>query len=69
MQSLFRLPQSGAIVFVIKTYMYPIQEVKDDGYGEDLATAIEGLETGNVPAMFFIRGRQWTSFVLSYLFS
>ncbi|KFY34438.1 hypothetical protein V494_06773 [Pseudogymnoascus sp. VKM F-4513 (FW-928)] len=55
MQSLFRLPQSGAIVFVIKTYMYPIQEVKDDGYGEELATAIEGLQQGNVPEMFFYK--------------
>jgi hypothetical protein len=55
MQSLFRLPESGAIVFTIKTYMYPVQEVKDDGYGEELATAIEGLETGNVPAMFFYK--------------
>ncbi|OBT88366.1 hypothetical protein VE02_02348 [Pseudogymnoascus sp. 03VT05] len=55
MQSLFRLPQSGAIVFVIKTYMYPIQEVKDDGYGEELAAAIEGLQTGNVPEMFFYK--------------
>jgi hypothetical protein len=35
--------------------MYPVQEVKDDGYGEELATAIEGLETGNVPAMFFYK--------------
>lgn len=55
MQSLFRLPQSGAIVFVIKTYMYPIQEVKDNGYGEELAAAIEGLQTGNVPEMFFYK--------------
>ncbi|KFY01814.1 hypothetical protein O988_02539 [Pseudogymnoascus sp. VKM F-3808] len=60
MQSLFRLPQSGAIVFTIKTYMYPIQEVKDEGYGEEMATAIEGLQTGNVPEMFFYkRGPIW----------
>lgn len=55
MQSLFRLPQSGAIVFTIKTYLYPIQEVKDDGYGEEMAAAIEGLQTGNVPEMFFYK--------------
>ncbi|ELR05568.1 hypothetical protein GMDG_07488 [Pseudogymnoascus destructans 20631-21] len=68
MQSLFRLPQSGAIVFVIKTYMYPIQEVKDDGYGEELAAAIEGLQTGNVPEMFFYkRGPIWGEFVKTFL--
>ncbi|KFY46680.1 hypothetical protein V495_02313 [Pseudogymnoascus sp. VKM F-4514 (FW-929)] len=60
MQSLFRLPQSGAIVFTIKTYMYPIQEVKHEGYGEEMAAAIEGLQTGNVPEMFFYkRGPIW----------
>ncbi|KFY31478.1 hypothetical protein V493_01075 [Pseudogymnoascus sp. VKM F-4281 (FW-2241)] len=68
MQSLFRLPQSGAIVFTIKTYMYPIQEIKDEGYGEELATAIEGLETGNVPEMFFYkRGPIWGEYVKAFL--
>ncbi|KFY94168.1 hypothetical protein V498_04012 [Pseudogymnoascus sp. VKM F-4517 (FW-2822)] len=68
MQSLFRLPQSGAVVFAIKTYMYPIQEVKDDGYGEELAAAIEGLETGNAPEMFFYkRGPIWGEFVKKFL--
>lgn len=55
MQSLFRLPDSGALIFVIKTYMYPIQQVKDDGYGEDFAAAIEGLSKGNVPEMHFYK--------------
>lgn len=55
MQTLFRLPHSGAIVFLIKTYMYPIQQIKDDGYGEEFAAAIEGLERGNVPDMYFYK--------------
>lgn len=31
--------------------MYPIQDIKDEGSGETLAEAIEGLDLGNVPRM------------------
>ncbi len=48
-QQLFRLPKSKALVFVIKTYQYPIGEVMEEGLGEVLEEAIEGLENGNVP--------------------
>ncbi|KAF3929086.1 hypothetical protein ABW20_dc0106067 [Dactylellina cionopaga] len=42
-QVLLRLPASRAIVFFIKTYMTPLSEVKEEGQGHDLATAIEGI--------------------------
>ena len=32
-----------------KTYQYPIQELRDEGSGEVLAEAIDGLGTGSVP--------------------
>lgn len=48
-QTLHRLPGTKALVFAFKTYMYPIQELRDEGSGEDLAAAIEGLGAGNVP--------------------
>ncbi|KAH4165298.1 hypothetical protein HBH43_142750 [Parastagonospora nodorum] len=38
-----------ALVFAFKTYQYPIQEVKDEGSGEILAQAIDGLARGSVP--------------------
>ncbi|EGE01541.1 hypothetical protein TEQG_00587 [Trichophyton equinum CBS 127.97] len=50
-QTLYRLPKSGAIVFSIHTYRYPIRQLKEEGSGEDLAAAIEGIENGNVPLM------------------
>ena len=51
-QILFRLPKTRALVFVIKTYTYPLEDVKAEGLGPDLADAIEGLEKGNVKEIF-----------------
>ncbi|PVI06233.1 hypothetical protein DM02DRAFT_715372 [Periconia macrospinosa] len=50
-QTLHRLPETGAILFAFKTYQYGLEEVRDEGNGEALAEAIEGLGTGNVPGM------------------
>jgi hypothetical protein len=48
--------------------MYPIQEIKDEGLGEELATAIDGLKGGNVPEMhFYKRGIEWGTAVKKYL--
>ncbi|CAK1360615.1 unnamed protein product [Cercospora beticola] len=54
-QTLFRLPKTGAFVFSFKTYQYRLEDVKKEGYGEDLAMAIEGLEKGSVPEMAFYK--------------
>ena len=50
-QTLHRLPQTKALVFASKTYQYELQEIRDEGLGEDLAEAIEGLGNGNAPGM------------------
>ncbi|KAF1841957.1 uncharacterized protein K460DRAFT_409396 [Cucurbitaria berberidis CBS 394.84] len=50
-QTLHRLPESRALVFAFKTYLYPIQELRDEGSGEVLADAIDGLGLGSVPGM------------------
>ncbi|KAF2828639.1 hypothetical protein CC86DRAFT_347042 [Ophiobolus disseminans] len=48
-QTLHRLPRTRALVFAFKTYQYPIRELRDEGSGEELAAAIDGLGKGNVP--------------------
>ncbi|KAF2852978.1 hypothetical protein T440DRAFT_24353 [Plenodomus tracheiphilus IPT5] len=50
-QTLHRLPGSGALVFAFKTYIYPIKELRDEGSGEILAEAIDGLAQGSVPGI------------------
>lgn len=50
-QTLHRLPESGAVVFAFKTYQYPIWEVREEGGGEALCEAIDGVGTGSVPEM------------------
>jgi hypothetical protein len=50
-QTLHRLPETGAILFAFKTYVYPVKELRDEGSGEELARAIEGLGQGNAPGM------------------
>lgn len=67
-QTLHRLPESKALVFAFKTYLYPIKDIKDEGLGEELAQAIDGLKDGNVPAMhFYKRGAMWGKAVKKYL--
>ena len=67
-QTLFRLPKSGAIVFSFKTYQYRLEDVKKDGYGEELAQAIDGLASGSVPEMaFYKRQVVWGDKVKEYM--
>ncbi|OJJ51552.1 hypothetical protein ASPZODRAFT_57148 [Penicilliopsis zonata CBS 506.65] len=59
-QTLHRLPTSKALVFAYHTYMYPLQEIKDEGLGEDLAMAIDGLKEGSAPGIhMYKRGAVW----------
>lgn len=48
-QTLHRLPRTGALVFGFKTYVYPIQQIRNEGNGHILAEAIDGLGRGTVP--------------------
>lgn len=67
-QMLWRLPDTKAIVFSFKTYMYPLQQIKDEGLGEELAKAIDGLKEGSVPAMhFYKKGVVWGESVKEFL--
>lgn len=55
-------------MFAFKTYMYPIRQIKEEGLGEELATAIDGLKGGNVPEMYiYKRGVEWGAAVKKYL--
>ncbi|KAH7364131.1 hypothetical protein BKA65DRAFT_130158 [Rhexocercosporidium sp. MPI-PUGE-AT-0058] len=67
-QLLHRLPNTKALVFNFKTYLYPLREIKEEGLGEELARAIDGLKEGNTPAMhFYKRGVVWGEAVKAYL--
>ncbi|KAH1489131.1 hypothetical protein LV164_008305 [Aspergillus fumigatus] len=67
-QTLHRLPRSKALVFAFHTYTYPLQTIKEEGLGEELATAIDGLKAGNVPGMhWYKRGSVWGEAVKHFL--
>jgi heme-dependent oxidative N-demethylase alpha subunit-like protein len=68
LQTLTRLPQTRAILFSFKTYLYPIKEVKDEGLGLQLADAIEGLKRGNAPGLWRYKGAvKWGKGICEYL--
>ncbi|KAL4785686.1 hypothetical protein BJX76DRAFT_346867 [Aspergillus varians] len=67
-QTLHRLPKSKALVFAFHTYTYPIKDVRDEGLGEELAVAIDGLKAGSVPGIFpYKRGPYWGEAVKTFL--
>ncbi|RHZ66882.1 heme-dependent oxidative N-demethylase family protein [Aspergillus thermomutatus] len=67
-QTLHRLPRSKALVFAFHTYTYPLRSIKEEGLGEELATAIDGLKAGNVPGMhWYKRGSVWGEAVKHFL--
>ncbi|KAF2226476.1 hypothetical protein BDZ85DRAFT_191865, partial [Elsinoe ampelina] len=70
-QTLHRLPETGALVFAFKTYMYTLDEVKGEpGMAEAMAEAVLGLGRGNVPEMeVYKRQVVWGGKVREYLLS
>ncbi|GAB1317384.1 hypothetical protein MFIFM68171_07594 [Madurella fahalii] len=67
-QTLTRLPETGAILFSFKTLLYPLAEIKAEGLGPQLADAIEGLKAGNAPGMWVYKGAvRWGRAVCEYL--
>ncbi|KAK3063634.1 hypothetical protein LTS18_013945, partial [Coniosporium uncinatum] len=67
-QTLHRLPKTGALVFAFKTYQYPVREIKEEGLGEALAEAAEGLGKGNAPDMrIYKKGVVWGKSVCRFL--
>ncbi|EKG20183.1 hypothetical protein MPH_02540 [Macrophomina phaseolina MS6] len=68
-QTLHRLPEnSDCLVFAFKTYQYPLRQIKEEGSGEALAEAVDGLAAGSVPRMaFYKRQVVWGEAVKAYL--
>ncbi|PLB55202.1 hypothetical protein P170DRAFT_461118 [Aspergillus steynii IBT 23096] len=67
-QFVHRLPRTRAVLFSFKTYLYPIRDIKAEGLGETLAQAIDGLQGGNVPGMYYYkRAAVWGDSVQRYL--
>jgi hypothetical protein len=67
-QTLHRLPETKALVFAFKTYLYGLDEVRDEGSGEEMAEAIDGMGMGNVPEMrVYKRQVVWGETVKAYL--
>ncbi|KAH0490898.1 hypothetical protein TgHK011_002345 [Trichoderma gracile] len=68
LQTLSRLPKTRAVLFSFKTYLYPIEDLKKEGLGSQVADAIEGLKTGNAPGMWKYKGApQWGEPICKYL--
>ncbi|UKZ80053.1 hypothetical protein TrVFT333_007818 [Trichoderma virens FT-333] len=68
LQTLTRLPKTRAILFSFKTYLYPVEGIKKEGLGPQVADAIEGLKTGNAPGMWRYKGApQWGEPICKYL--
>lgn len=68
LQTLSRLPKTGAILFSFKTHLYTLEEVKAEGLGPQLADAIDGLKLGNAPGMWTYKGAvRWGKKVKEYL--
>lgn len=67
-QFLHRLPLSRAILFSFKTLLYTLPEIKEEGLGEALADAIDGLKQGSVPGFhFYKRAAVWGESAKAYL--
>ncbi|OQD89698.1 hypothetical protein PENANT_c002G06857 [Penicillium antarcticum] len=67
-QTLHRMPKSEALVFAFHTYTYPIRQIKDEGLGEDMAVAVDGLRKGNVPEMHvYKKGDVWGEALKEFL--
>lgn len=68
LQTLTRLPKTKALLFSFKTYLYPVRELKEEGIGEEIALAVEGLGKGNAPGMWKYKGTvRWGKGVCEYL--
>ncbi|KAH8883546.1 hypothetical protein GQ53DRAFT_752787 [Thozetella sp. PMI_491] len=67
-QVLHRLPQSDDVILTIRTYMYLLKDIKAEGNGPSLAAAIDGLQTGSSPSMYFYKkAPSWSDSVKAFL--
>ncbi|KAJ5463999.1 hypothetical protein N7475_007134 [Penicillium sp. IBT 31633x] len=57
-----------AVIFSLRTYLYPISEIKAAGYGESLSQAIDGLQNGNSPGIYeYKKCNIWGEAIKTYL--
>lgn len=63
-QILTRLPESHAVIMLVRTYLTPIKDIKKEGFGEEMANAIEALPEDL--AFYKLRGK-WGKAVCQYL--
>ncbi|ODQ65485.1 hypothetical protein NADFUDRAFT_12266, partial [Nadsonia fulvescens var. elongata DSM 6958] len=63
-QSLFRLPESKALVFTIRTYLTPVSQIRDEPRALDLIDAIENLPDS---LKLYKKSLEWGPSVQGYL--
>ncbi|ODV69160.1 hypothetical protein HYPBUDRAFT_194719 [Hyphopichia burtonii NRRL Y-1933] len=59
-----RLPNSRAIIFLVRTYLTPMYQIKSEGLGKDLAFAIDNLPEN---LAFYKNRHYWGTAVKDYL--
>lgn len=59
-----RMPKSGAILMLVRTYLTPIKQIREEGLGEVMAHAIESLPED---LAFYKRRHAWGTAVKQYL--
>ncbi|CZR66982.1 uncharacterized protein PAC_16881 [Phialocephala subalpina] len=68
LQTLFALPKTGGRILSVHLYLYPLQQIKDEGLGRELIEAIDGLKLGNAPAFWrYKRAPLWQEKVKEFL--
>ncbi|RDW57793.1 hypothetical protein BP5796_12594 [Coleophoma crateriformis] len=68
LQTLFALPKTRGRILSVHLYLYPLQEIKDQGLGEQMIEAIQGLKEGNAPGFWrYKRAPVWQDQVTAFL--
>ncbi|KAM9906508.1 hypothetical protein OXX59_000611 [Metschnikowia pulcherrima] len=63
-QLLTRLPKSRAVIMLVRTYLTPVKQIKEEGLGPEMARAIESLPAD---LAFYKRRKLWGKAVSEYL--
>ena len=68
LQTLFALPKGGGRILSVHLYLYPLQQIKDEGLEGELLQAIYGLKEGNAPGFWrYKRAPIWEEKVKAFL--
>lgn len=59
-----RLPKSGAVIMLVRTYLTPVKQIREEGLGEVMANAIESLPDD---LAVYKRRKTWGKAVAEYL--